>query len=277
MRVLYLAEVVGKSGIFAVKEFLPRLKLQYKPDYVIVNANSASGAGGLSRQNAGYLRKLGVDCITLGDNAFLNVQIFSESPLNYCLRPVNLSKKSPGSAYKIFHPANLKKLSENSVSDNTQQNSKQNVPISLVVVSLLGQYGRHRILANDPFDAIDDVLRRFGNVPVVVDFASFSTAEKQLLAYYLDGRVSAIIGSGMKVMTADENISANGTAYITDAGRTGAFLSVGGYEPFSKIREFKTGLTEYSAVAWDELEIQGIVINLTNDNKATGIERIRTK
>ncbi|MEL3907836.1 MAG: TIGR00282 family metallophosphoesterase [Treponemataceae bacterium] len=274
MRVLYLAEIVGKSGISAVKEFLPSLKLQYEPDYIIVNANSASGAGGLSRQNAGYLRKLGADCITLGDNAFLNTQIFSEKLLAYCLRPVNLSKKAPGLAYKIFRSANFKNTAKN---EKHQQNKKQNKSISLVVVSLLGQYGRHRISANDPLDAIDNILRHFGEVPIVVDFASFSTAEKQLLAYYVDGRVSAVIGSGMKVASADEKILTNGTAYITDAGRTGAFFSTGGYAPESKIREFKTGLTEYSAVAWEGVELQGVFINLDENNKATSIERIRIK
>lgn len=96
MNILYVAEIVGKCGIWAVKTLLPQLKVKYRPDYVIANANSASGAGGLSAQSAGYLRKLGIHCLTLGDNAFLNAQIFeSGKPPNFCVRPVNLPRTSP--------------------------------------------------------------------------------------------------------------------------------------------------------------------------------------
>lgn len=273
MNIVYMAEIVGKCGIRAVKTLLPKLKMQYRPDYIIANANSASGAGGLSAQHAGYLRKLGIHCLTLGDNAFLNTQIFGgEKTPNFCVRPVNLPRNTAGLGYKIFHPAvkkaeqadkttEQKTVTGDLIADNGEKKQKRSiVPVSLVVISLLGQYGKHRLAANSPFDALDDVVRRFEACPIVVDYASFSTAEKQTLAFYADGRVSAVIGSGMKATTADFRVSKNGTAFITDAGRTGSFLSSGGYEPASKIREFKTGLTEYSASAWEKPQIQGVFI-----------------
>ena len=277
MNILYVAEIVGKCGIWAVKTLLPQLKVKYRPDYVIANANSASGAGGLSAQSAGYLRKLGIHCLTLGDNAFLNAQIFeSGKPPNFCVRPVNLPRTAPGLGYKIFHPVGAKIGERNEIATDgavSEKKRRQNVPISLIVVSLLGQYGRHRLAADNPFEALDDVLRRFEACPIVVDYAAFSTAEKQMLKFYADGKVSAIIGSGAKVATADAGLSKKGTAFITDAGRTGSFLSSGGYEHTSKIREFKTGLTEYSASAWEAPRLDGVFVKTDAAGKATNIER----
>lgn len=265
MKLLYISEIVGKCGIWSVKTCLPKLKLQYNPDYVIANGNSVTGAGGISRQHAGYLRKLGVDCISLGDNAFLNPQVFDTKPLNYCIRPINLSSSVTGFGYKAFYKDQTKK--QEAVFDKSPD---------LVVASLLGQYGRHRILANDAFTSLDYIIKKYPESPIFVDYASFSTGEKQVLKYYADGKVSVIIGSGMKVATSDERISENGTAYISDAGRTGSFFSSGGYESENKIREFKTGLTEYSVCSWEEPQLQGVFLELKK-NKVTNIEKILVK
>lgn len=269
MKLLYIAEIVAQCGIWSLKNCLPRLKLLYKADYIIANANSASGAGGLSRQHAGYLRKLGVKCLTLGDNAFIIPQIFENNVLNYCIRPFNLSVQAPGIGYKAFY-GNTAKTAAGAADRNTEAPK-------LVVLSLLGQYGRHRISANAPLDAVDFIVRKFPDSAIFIDYASFSTGEKQILKYYADGKVSALIGSGSKVATADAQISENGTAYITDAGRSGASLSAGGYEAENKIREFKTGLTEYAACSWDDAQVQGIFLEIDEHNKALRIERIREK
>lgn len=254
MKIIYLAEIVGKCGITSVKQCLPQLRLQYKPDYIIANANSATGTGGVGRQHAGYLHKLGVQCITLGDNAFLHAEIFDEaSPLTYCLRPMNISKKAIGNCFKLFGQKNL------------------------VIVSLLGQFGRHRVTADNPLDAMDKAVTRFKDATIIIDYASFSTAEKQTLGRYGDGKVAAVIGSGTKVATTDHCILPGGTAYITDAGRTGSYLSSGGYAFENKIREFKTGLTEFSACAWEESQVQGIFMEIDENKKAKNMERITVK
>lgn len=288
MKLLYISEIVGKCGIWSVKTCLPSLKLRYKPDYVIANANSATGAGGLLAHHAGYLRKLGVDCITLGDNAFLNYSIYANpKKFHYCLRPFNLSSRVAGLGYKVFNSKNTKNndtFINSCKKDDDKKNSaceanlskKPKAAGSLVVVSLLGQFGRHRIFANEPFSATDEILRRFPNSPIVIDYSSFSTAEKKVLGYYLDGEVSAVIGSGCKVATSDAGFLPKGTAFITDAGRTGASVSSGGYEFDNKIREFKTGLTEYSACSWKEPQLQGVFLEIEN-NKVLEFERVLVK
>ena len=189
----------------------------------------------------------------------------------FVLRPCNFPEHSPGAGYRYFTARSGEKLA---------------------VISLLGRVGCHRLLADNPFTLMQALLPHIATETpfIVVDFSSIATAEKQTMAFFLAGKVSALIGSGTgaaaadeRLLSADTGVSGAGassahigmqcagaetdavqhcrkTAYITDAGRTGSFDSVGGYAPSSKIREYRTGLFEYPQETWQRVCVQGLDI-----------------
>lgn len=257
MKILYIAEITGKAGIWLIKKKLKSLKAEYEADFVIANANSATASGGLGRQHSAYLRKLGVDCITAGDLIFQKQDLVSAmDKTGYVVRPYNLPPDSPGRGWKYLYTKDGKDR--------------------LAVVSILGRMGNHRVMAENPFTYAEEIVAKLQKETdfILVDFSAFATGEKQAFSFMLDGKVSAVVGSGAKVQTADDCILENGTAYITDAGRTGSLNSVGGYSIEHKIREFKTCLPDYGRDAWDKPCIQGLSIMLNNKGKATEIQRI---
>ena len=292
MRIFYIAEITGKVGVWAVKKNIAEIKNRYHPDFIIANAGMATGAGGLGKQHAGYLKKMGIDCITGGDWIFQKKDLVENLPqMPFVLRPCNLPEQSPGKGYRSF---------------TTRSGEK------LAVISLLGRVGHHRLLADNPFTLMQGLLPDIERETpfIMVDFSSTATAEKQTMAFFLAGKVSALIGSGTGAATADERLMSaecglsagfaaaeytdtaamqtasaesgkNGgrqnrkTAYITDAGRTGSFDSVGGHAPSGKIREYRTGLFEYPQETWQRVCVQGLVIELNGAGGAHSIERVR--
>lgn len=256
MKIVYIAEITGKAGIWLVKTKLNDLKQKYSPDFVIANGNSATGSGGLGKQHAGYLRKLGIDCITVGDLAFQKKDLVDVlDNTSYVLRPLNLPYISPGRGYKFIY---------------SNKNEK------LAIISLLGRIGHHKIMAENPYIEAEKLVEKLQCETdfIVIDFSSFATAEKQAFALMLDGKVSAVIGSGSRVQTADERILQKGTAYITDTGRTGSFNSVGGYAVQEKLQEYISGLPDFGRDTWEHPVIQGLFLEIGGHGKAVKIERI---
>ena len=287
MRIFYIAEITGKAGVWAVKKNIAEIKRRYQPDFIIANAGMATGAGGLGKQHAGYLRKMGIDCITGGDCIFQKKDLVENLPqMPFVLRPCNLPEHSLGAGYRYFTARNGEKLA---------------------VVSILGRVGRHRLLADNPFTLMQALLPKIERETpfIVADFSSTATAEKQTMAFFLAGRVSALIGSGTGAAAADERLmsaecdlsgagsadahidmhaatvetgckqQSRKTAYITDVGRTGSFDSVGGHAPSGKIREYRTGLFEYPQETWQRVCVQGLDIELDGAGGALSIERVR--
>lgn len=297
MRVFYIAEITGKAGVWAIKKNIAEIKSRYQPDFIIANADTATGAGGLGKQHAGYLRKMGINCITGGDCIFQKKDLVENlRQMPFVLRPCNLPEQSPGAGYRYFTTRNGEKVA---------------------VISLLGRVGRHRLLANNPFTLMQAVLSKIKRETpfIVADFSSTATAEKQTMAFFLAGRVSALIGSGTGAATADERLMSaeydvsvassaahtdmqraasdahidaqtaaaersgephgRKTAYITDAGRTGSFDSVGGHAPSGKIREYRTSLFEYPQETWQRVCVQGVDIELDGAGGALSISRVR--
>jgi len=259
MKIFYIAEITGKAGVWAVKKNIAAIKSAYRPDFIIANAHTATGAGGLGAQHAGYLKKMGIDCITGGDYIFQKKDLIDALPhLPFVVRPLNMPDQSPGRGYRCF-------------------STKCQTP--LIVVSLLGRVGRHRLLAENPFSAMEKILPELQRETpcIIVDFSAFATAEKQTMAFFLEGKVSALIGSGTGAATADERVLSDkqiATAYITDAGRTGSFDSVGGYDPAGKIQEYRTGLYEYPQETWKRVCVQGLIIELDENGAAHSISRV---
>jgi metallophosphoesterase (TIGR00282 family) len=256
MKILYVAELVGKAGVYALKKGLPALKNRFPWDFLILNANGATGGNGLGRNHAAYLRKLGANVLTTGECCFYKKDLTENlEKIPYVLRPENLNPGAPGFGSRIYKAGNEK----------------------VAVTVLLGQSGFSRLHGNNPYALLPPLLERLRQETpyVIVDFHAEATAEKKTLFFVADGRCSAVIGSHTRVQTADETILPGGTAVITDAGRTGSIQSVGGCEIKSRIQEYLTGIPDWTRDAGAGPEIQGVFIELGRDGKARSIERFR--
>jgi metallophosphoesterase (TIGR00282 family) len=256
VKILYVAEIVGKAGVHALKKGLPEVKRRYDPSFVIVCANGVTGGNGLGRNHAAYLRKLGADVLTVGECCFYKKDLVENlGCLPYVLRPDNLNAAAPGYGSRIYKAGNKK----------------------IGVAVLIGQSGFSRMHGDNPAARLPILLERLHQETpyVIVNFHAEATAEKRTLFAAANGRCSAVIGSHGRVQTADETVLTGGTAVITDAGRTGSANSVGGSEIEGRIREYLSGIPEWTREAYDAPELQGVLIDLKADGTAASIVRIR--
>ena len=256
IRVLFVGEIVGKSGVWCVKELLPRLKKEHSIDFVIADGEGATGGFGIGKNHAIYLHKLGIDVITTGECSYYKkdiVEHFSRAP--YLVRPANYPPKNPGRGFMVY-----------------QCNGRK-----LAVISLLGVSGFKRVHLKNPYSLLPRLLEGIATETnaVILDYHAVTTAEKATMFAMADGKLSAVVGTHTKAITADERILAGGTAVITDAGRTGSLESVAGLDPIIEIRKLTTLVHEYSKEAWNKLELQGVIIEIDDAGKATSIARLR--
>jgi metallophosphoesterase (TIGR00282 family) len=256
LKVLYIAEVVGKAGIYALKKGLAELKQRKRADFVIVCADGATGGNGLGRNHAAYIHKLGANLLTTGECCFYKKDLTENlEHIPYVLRPENLNPAAPGAGSRIFKAGNRK----------------------IAAAVLLGQSGFTRVHGENPFARLPVLLERLrAETPlIIVDFHAGASAEKRTLFAIAAGRCSAVIGSHCRVQTADEEILPGGTAIIGDAGRTGSRDSVGGTDPETRIKEYLTGIPDWTRDAWAGCEVQGVCVEINPEGKALSIERIR--
>jgi 2',3'-cyclic-nucleotide 2'-phosphodiesterase len=225
MRLLFLGDVMGRSGRTAVAERLPAIRAAWGLDFVVVNGENATSGAGLSGDHAKGLIAAGADCVTLGDHAFDQKDMLSFIETEgRVIRPLNFSRAAPGKGSRLFHLADGRKV---------------------LVAQVLGQVFMKRPF-DDPFSAIDPVLKahpRGGLAQaVLVDVHCEATSEKMALGHWCDGRASVVVGTHTHVPTADTTILPGGTAYLTDAGMCGDYLSVIGMDKTEPMRRFLTGM-----------------------------------
>ena len=257
LKILYIGEITGKSGVFCIKKLLPDLKKELTVDFTIAGCEGTTGGFGIGKTHAVYLKKLGIDVLIAGEKVFFKKDMVDFIPkASFILRPANYPPNVPGRGYKIYQAGEHK----------------------IGVLTLLGNSGFNRIHLNNPFHYLPDLadkIRKETNI-IIFDFHAATTAEKKAMTYHAEGKVSAIIGSHTKVITADEKILPGGTAAITDAGRTGSQTSVSGLEPQIEIKKFLSQIPERSRDCWDNLELQGVLIDVDPETgKSTSIERIK--
>ena len=253
---MFIGEIVGKSGVWVVKELLPRLKEERRIDFVVADGEGATGGFGIGKNHAVYLHKLGIDAITTGECSYYKkdiVEHFNRAP--YMVRPANYPPRNPGRGFMVF-----------------EKNGRK-----LAVVSLLGVAGFKRVHLKNPFSLLPKMLELVGpeTNAVLLDFHAATTAEKATMFAMADGKLSAVVGTHTKAITADDRVLPGGTAVITDAGRTGSMSSVAGLDPEIEIRKLTSLVHEYSREAWADLELQGVIIEIGDDGKAISIERMR--
>ena len=257
LKVLFLGEIVGSSGVFCVKSLLSTIKKEKNIDFVAANADGATGGFGIGKNHSIYLHKLGIDVITTGECAYYKLDMvphIAKAP--YILRAANFPYGNPGRGWLVH-----------TLSDGTK----------VAVINLLGQSGYPRTHLTNALSFLPKLVEKIQQETpnIIVDFHAVTTAEKQTLFHHMDGEVSAIIGTHAKALSSDERVLPNGTAVICDAGRTGSLNSVGGFDPEIEIRKYLTQVPERSRAGWEMLELQGVIITINGDGRASSIERIR--
>ncbi|MCA9446522.1 MAG: TIGR00282 family metallophosphoesterase [Candidatus Omnitrophica bacterium] len=252
MRILFLGDIFGKPGRKIVKNHLEWLREELRADVVIANGENAAAGKGITPRIANELFTAGIDLMSLGNHAYDNKEVFDlfESGEDRVVRPLNYAKDSPGPYSTRF-------------AVNGQQ---------VTLVQLIGRVYMPPV--DSPFEAIDHFLRDAPHGPIVVDIHCEATSEKQALAWYLDGRVTAVIGTHTHVQSADERILPEGTAAITDVGMTGPHDGIIGGDKNAMMRRFLTQLPTGLEVAKGDPKIHAVVVETReNDRLAQKIER----
>ena len=250
MLILAIGDIIGKPGRQAVKELLPGLKKEYKLDLVIANAENIAGGLGVTSATAEELLDSGVDVLTSGNQIWANKEIFpyleGEMPI---LRPLNYPPRVPGRGY----------LSRGQV-----------IVVNLIGRTFMGNF-------DCPFRTMDKLLSEPGlkQQAIIVDFHAEATSEKVALGRYLDGRVSAVLGTHTHVGTIDTQILPQGTAYVTDIGMTGPVDSVIGDDTESVLSRFLTLIPSRLWVGKGKTILNAVLVRIDEKSrKASSIERI---
>ncbi|MFN3281390.1 MAG: YmdB family metallophosphoesterase [Tabrizicola sp.] len=260
MRLLFLGDVVGRSGRTAVIQRLPGLREAWGLDFVVVNGENASQGAGLTGDHAKELLSAGADCLTLGDHAFdqKDMLTFIEQEPRI-VRPLNFSKVAPGRGARVFEATQGRKV---------------------LVTQALGQVFMKRPF-DDPFSALEGVLKAhtLGGVvqAAIVDVHAEATSEKMGMGHWCDGMASLVVGTHTHVPTGDAMILPKGTAYQTDAGMCGDYDSVIGMEKLEPLRRFVTGMAKGRfEPAGGEATLSGVFVE-TDDRTglATRVRMIR--
>jgi 2',3'-cyclic-nucleotide 2'-phosphodiesterase len=256
VRILFIADVVGAPGRRALQERLGAMRSELEIDACVVNGENAADGIGITPRLAGQILGMGVDAITLGNHAFRRPEIgeYLDSS-DRVIRPANTSKSTPGRGIAVVATANGERLA---------------------VVNVLGSLFLHP--ATSMFEVIDDLVEEArSQTPVVlVDVHAEATSEKVALARWLDGRVTAVVGTHTHVQTSDATILPKGTAFITDAGMTGPHDSVIGVEAELAIRRMRTGLPVRFETAQGGVRIEGALVECDSaTGRASSIEAVR--
>ena len=256
MKILFIGDIVGRPGRHLVRDSLHRLVDQYMIDLVIANGENAAAGFGLTPDVVAELLDMGIDVLTTGNHVWDKrdglVCLEQEPAL---LRPANYPVETPGRGVGVFQTA---------------------AGLSVAVVNLEGRVFMKSL--DCPFRKADAILEELGPGQriILVDFHAEATSEKGALAAYLDGRVSAIVGTHTHVQTADERVLPGGTAFISDAGMTGARDSVIGIRKELSVQKFMTQMPVRYEIAKKDPVLCGVVVSVDEDSgRAKSIERIK--
>ncbi|MES0329236.1 MAG: TIGR00282 family metallophosphoesterase [Dehalococcoidales bacterium] len=245
MIVLAIGDIIGSPGRRTVREILPGLRQQYGIDFVIANGENIAGGLGLTLNTAEELFDVGVDVITSGNHIWAQKEIIpyldSEMPI---LRPLNYPPGVPGRGYLVF--------------------GNRMVVVNLIGRTFIGNF-------DCPFRAMDELLAELKTKPavIIIDFHAEATSEKMALGRYLDGRVSAVLGTHTHVGTIDSQLMPGGTAYVTDIGMTGPINSVIGDDTETVLSRFLSMIPHRLAVGKGKVTFNAILVTVDEE---TGLE-----
>ncbi len=257
MRILFIGDIFGKSGRDLATQMMPALRKEYQIDFCIVNGENTTHGRGIGMDSADELLAAGADCITMGNHTWGNYEINSIIDDYPIIRPANFAEGLPGRGSIVL------------------ENDKG---MKLAVLNLQGRVYMEN--CDNPFTRAAhevEVLRK--ETPnIFIDFHAEASAEKIALAYYLQGRVSAVIGTHTHVQTADEQILEGGTAYLTDVGMTGPTDGVIGMDRRNVVNKFVKCIPVRFEPSKGPATLHGVIIDVDESTgRATQITRISGK
>lgn len=239
-RILFLGDIVGKPGRKCIKKHLPEIKEKFFIDLVIANAENASGGLGLTSKNARELHNAGIDILTSGNHIwkYKEINLFLEET-DWLLRPLNYPSGAPGKGVHIY--------------ENFWDRP-------LAVLNLQGRVFMEAV--DCPFRKAQEAIEKLpADIPIIVDFHAEATSEKKAMGYFLQGRVTALIGTHTHIQTNDAQLMAGTTGYITDVGMCGPKESVLGMEPGVVLQKFQTARPVRFELAKGSVELNGVIID----------------
>lgn len=255
MKLLFVGDVIGKPGRRALRNLLPRLVDRHKADYVVVNVENSAGGFGVTPDVLREIQDLPIDVYTTGNHVWDKKEALDMlDRMPNLLRPANYPQGNPGKGLHVGETA---------------------AGIPVAVINLEGMVFMSNL--DSPFHTADRLLKGLDpNVKVIlVDFHAEATSEKQAMGFYLDGRVSVVLGTHTHVPTADERVLPKGTAFQTDAGMTGPYESVIGMRTDKVLKRFLLQTPSSFEVAKRDVRLAGAVIDVDEaTGKARGIERL---
>jgi metallophosphoesterase (TIGR00282 family) len=254
LNILVIGDIFGKPGRKIIKRMLSRIQSENDIMFTIANAENAAGGKGLSREVMNELLGAGIDALTMGNHTWDNKEIYQFIDDEFrIVRPINYPGECPGQGYHIYQAGFNKKI------------------------AVINASGRVFLPAIDcPFQRIDETINEIKDSVdyIIVDFHAEATSEKVAMGRFLDGRVTAVLGTHTHIQTADERILPGGTGYITDLGMTGPYDSILGVDKDIIIRKFLTGRPARFEVASGPSQMEGVILNVDDDNnKVRDIKR----
>ncbi len=254
LRILFLGDVVGPPGLDVLRSYALDWRRELELDMFIVNGENLDHGSGITVKIAHELLRCGVDVVTSGDHVWKNrdfVKRMDEFP--FIIRPANYPPKAPGRGYTLWVSAD---------------------GLVVGVVNLIGRVFMYPL--DCPFRKADEILSEIKDKTnvVIVDFHAEATSEKVAMGYYLDGRVSAVLGTHTHIPTADARILSNGTAYITDVGMVGPMESVIGRKIENVLEKYIAGIPVRFPVASPPVIVNGVLLEIDRDSgRARSITR----
>ncbi|MGE8204006.1 TIGR00282 family metallophosphoesterase [Heyndrickxia sp. NPDC080065] len=254
MKILFVGDVVGSPGREMIKEYLPKLKSKYRPELTIVNGENAAGGRGITEKIYRQFLNDGANVITLGNHSWDNREVFEFiDEAKFLVRPGNFPEGTPGTGLSFVKSGGFE-------------------------AAIINLQGRTFLPAIDcPFKKAEELIQvaRSKTNIIFVDFHAEATSEKQAMGWFLDGQVTAVVGTHTHVQTADNRILPNGTAYLTDVGMTGPYDGILGMEREAVLKRFLTSLpVRFEVPKEGRKQLSACLIEV--DNKSGKAKKIET-
>jgi len=256
MKILFFGDIVGRPGREAIKEILPQWQKKYRPDLILANGENLAHGRGVTEKNLKEILAAGIDLVTSGDHIWDQKEAIAllenkEIPL---IRPANFP---PGLSGQGYHWIKLRTK-------------------KILVINLIGRVFMHAQY-DDPFRIADEILEEEAQEAdaIIVDWHAEATSEKVCLGWYLDGRVSAVLGTHTHIPTADARLLPQGTAYISDIGMVGVRDSSLGADKETALRQFLTQIPLKLEVAQGPVEVNAVLLEIKKKDQAEKIKKLQ--
>ena len=252
-KIIFVADVVGHPGRDAVKAILPGLKREFEPQLTVVNGENSAAGFGITAKLADELMKSGADVITTGNHVFAQKEFLTELPtLDRVIRPANYPRDAPGKGWCVLSAGGQ----------------------DVLVMNLMGRIFIDPI--DDPFRAADAILAEHPDIRIsLCDMHAEATSEKTAMGWYLDGRVSVVVGTHTHIPTADARVLPGGTAYVTDVGMVGPRDGCIGMDKDVVLKRFLTAVPNRFVVASGPVTFNSVLVTINSSTgRATSIQRL---